>query len=44
MKEAVNHEKLEAKRILDFARFGGDVPVSVITWALWVTGDLSDLS
>jgi len=35
-----NFEELEASRILDLARAGGDVPESVITWALWVMGDL----
>lgn len=36
----MNYEELEAMRILDFARAGGDVPDSTIIWCLWVTGDL----
>ena len=41
MRQHMNHEELEASRILDLARAGGDVPVSTITWALWVLGDMS---
>lgn len=40
MRSHYNEEELEAARILDFARAGGDVPKSVITWSLWVLGDL----
>lgn len=40
MRSNYNHEELEAARILDLARAGGEVPGSVITWALWVLGDL----
>lgn len=40
MRKTYNHEELEASRILDLARIGGDVPQSAITWALWVLGDL----
>lgn len=40
MRNTYNHEELEASRILDLARAGGDVPESVITWSLWVMGDL----
>ena len=36
----MNDEELEASRILDLARAGGDVPGGTITWALWVLGDL----
>lgn len=36
----MNHEELEASHILDLVRAGGDVPESVITWALWTLGDL----
>ena len=39
----MNYEELEASRILDLALHGGDVPDSVITWALWVLGDLVGL-
>lgn len=40
MRDKYNHEELEAARILDLVRVGGEVPVSVVTWALWVLGDL----
>ena len=40
MRTAMNYEELEASRILDLARAGGDVPESTVTWALWVLGDL----
>lgn len=40
MRNNYNHEELEAARILDLARIGGDVPDSAITWALWTLGDL----
>jgi hypothetical protein len=40
MRNHYNHEELEASRILDLARAGGDVPESVVTWALWTLGDL----
>lgn len=40
MRSQYNHEEQEAARILDLARAGGDVPESVITWALWISGDL----
>ena len=40
MRNKYNPEELEASRILDLAKIGGDVPESVITWALWVLGDL----
>lgn len=43
MRVAYNHEELEAATILDFAKRGGDVPESTITWALWVLGDLVGL-
>ena len=39
MRNHYNHEELEAARILDFVRAGGDAPDSAITWALWVLGD-----
>ena len=41
MRQHMNHEELEASRILDFAKAGGEVPDSTITWALWVLGDMS---
>ena len=40
MRTHYNYEEFEAARILDLARAGGEVPDSVITWALWVLGDL----
>lgn len=40
MRDHMNHEELEASRILDLMRAGGDVPESTVTWALWVLGDL----
>lgn len=40
MRSKMNHEELEASRILDLARAGGKVPDDAITWALWVLGDL----
>lgn len=40
MRNNYNFEELEASRILDLVRAGGDVPESTITWALWVLGDL----
>lgn len=43
MRNHMNHEELEASRILDLARAGGDVPRSAITWALFVLGDLVGL-
>jgi hypothetical protein len=43
MRDGFNFEEMEAARILDLARYGGDVPESVITWALWVSGDLVGL-
>jgi len=43
MRNTYNHEEQEAARILDLARAGGDVPASVITWALWCLGDLVGL-
>lgn len=36
----MNHEELEASRILDLVRAGGDVPASIVLWSLWVLGDL----
>ena len=43
MRTNYNYEELEAARILDLARAGGEVPDSVITWALWTLGDLVGL-
>ena len=43
MRTHYNYEELEAARILDLARAGGEVPNSVITWALWTLGDLVGL-
>ena len=43
MRTHYNYEELEAARILDLARAGGEVPGSVITWALWTLGDLVGL-
>ena len=40
MRTQMNHEELEASRILDLARAGGEVPETAITWALWVLGEL----
>lgn len=40
MRSNMNHEELEASRILDLSRAGGDVPESAVTWALWILGDL----
>lgn len=40
MRTHMNHEELEASRLLDLARAGGDVPDSTINWALWTLGDL----
>ena len=40
MRNKMNQEELEASRILDLARAGGDVPESSIIWALWTLGDL----
>lgn len=40
MRTGYNQEEQEAARILDLARAGGDVPESVVIWALWVLGDL----
>ena len=40
MRDTCNYEELEAHRLLDLARIGGDVPVSAVMWALWVLGDL----
>lgn len=39
MRDHLNHEELEAMRILDAVKVGLDVPETAITWALWVTGD-----
>lgn len=36
----LNYEELEAHRILDLQKAGGDVPETAVTWALWVLGDL----
>ena len=44
MRTAYNYEELEAASILDYAKCGGDVPESTITWALWTLGDLVGLS
>jgi hypothetical protein len=44
MRTEMNHEELEASRILDLARLGGDVPDTAITWALWTLGDLVGLT
>lgn len=44
MRANYNHEEMEAARILDLARAGGEVPASAVTWALWVMGDLVGLS
>lgn len=43
MRNKMNHEELEASRILDLAKHGGDVPTGAVTWALWVLGDLVGL-
>jgi len=40
MRGAYNYEELEAARILDLVRAGGEVPDTAITWALWTLGDL----
>lgn len=40
LREKYNDEELAAALILDFARAGGDVPVSAINRALWILGDL----
>lgn len=40
MRTNMNHEELEASRLLDLVRAGGDVPPTAITWALWVLGEL----
>ena len=40
MRKNYNFEELEAARILDLAKSGGDVPETTIIWALWVLGDL----
>ena len=40
MRAKYNQEEREAARILDLARAGGDVPESIVTWALWCLGDL----
>lgn len=40
MREHLNPEEREAHRILDAVKAGIDVPESVVTWALWVSGDL----
>jgi hypothetical protein len=39
LRERCNFEELEAHRILDMAKAGADVPVSTISWALFVLGD-----
>jgi len=44
MRNRMNNEELEASRLLDFARAGGDVPDTAITWALWTLGDLVGLT
>lgn len=49
MRTNLNHEELEAHRILDYVRDPelaeidgvSDVPMSVVLWALRVTGDLT---
>lgn len=38
-----NSEELEAHRILDLARLGGDVSGGMVSWCLWVLGDLVGL-
>jgi len=43
MRNLMNEEEREASHILDLIRYGGDVPASAITWALWVLGDLEAL-
>jgi len=40
MREHMNFEELQASSILDYVRAGGDVPQSVVAWALWTLGDL----
>ncbi len=44
MRTGMNCEELEASRILDLARVGGDVPASTVTWALWILGDLAGVA
>lgn len=44
MRTFYTYEEQEAARILDFAKQGGDVPESTVTWCLWVLGDLVGLS
>lgn len=34
-----NADQMEAHRVLDLARAGGDVSPAAINWALWATGD-----
>lgn len=36
----MNKEELRASLLLDFTLMGGDVPLVVVNWALWVLGDL----
>ena len=40
MRSQYNDEEREAAHMLDLAREGGDLPYSVVLWALWVLGDL----
>lgn len=40
MRDKYNQEELEAARILDLVKVGGEVTEDTITWALWVLGDL----
>lgn len=44
MRDHMNHEELEASRILDLVRIGGDVPESTVLWCLWTLGDLVGVS
>lgn len=39
MRNHYNDEELAAALILDYARAGGDVPLSAITRALYILGD-----
>jgi len=43
MRDQLNHEELEAMRILDAVKAGIDIEQETINWALWVTGDLVGL-
>lgn len=40
-RDHMNGEELEASRILDLVREGGDVPRTAILWALWTLGDIA---